>query len=493
MRICPGWSRVNLGGAFRGALVLGAATVLLGGVQSPASDRSSIALRAVRSYRGEHRTQVDAFLQVPYGWIAPTRDAPGGVLSYQVSVQVMDSTGLPLLKESWQNHADASLRRVQAFGVEIISFSIAPGRYRLAVEIRDSTSGQSASSAIELEGFASPPPASDLLLSPQIRLAAGKDSVPQTAELLWGPMLVTAAAQLELTPLRARAFYLLEAYSPEAASGALEMVVSDSLGKTVIRTAPSPAKVDSGGGVLHGQLDLAGLPPGRYSMKAVLDLGRGPIERSASFLMRGVGETLEKEGARLAEERVTDEGYFAQMNQDSLMAGAAPLEVIAESGELASWDKSLSLRAKRNFLTRFWRARDPTPGTPRNEARESFYQKVQLANREYRETGHGSPVGWRSDRGRIYLRNGPPDEIRQQGAHGEGGRLQSRALAWEVWRYTSSGKDRFYIFVDRTGLGSYNLVRSNDVKENVLSNWNEFFGRDDLDEISRFLGRDVFR
>jgi len=56
----------------------------------------------------------------------------------------------------------------------------------------------------------------------------------------------------------------------------------------------------------------------------------------------------------------------------------------------------------------------------------------------------GQP-GWRSDRGRIYLRNGPPDEVKQQGAHGEGGRLQSRALGWEVWRYTSSGKDRFRI------------------------------------------------
>lgn len=492
MLIYPGWSRVNLR-AFRGVLALGTATVLLGGVQSPAGDANSIALRAVRSYRGEHGTRINAFLQVPYGWITPTRDTPDGMLSYTVTMRVKDSTGLTLKTEEWQNHANAGLRRAEAFGVEAIQFSIAPGRYRLEVEIKDSTSGQSASSAIELEGFTSPPPASDLLLSPQIRLAAGKDAVSQRAEVLWGPMLVTAAAQLELTPLRARAFYLLEAYSREAASGTLEMVVSDSLGATVIRTASSPVDVGAGGGVLHGQLDLAGLPPGRYSMKAVLNLGGGPIERSAGFLMHGLDAILKKEVARLSEDRVTDEGYFAEMGEDSLMAAAVPLEVIAQSGELANWDKSLSLRAKRNFLTQFWAARDPTAGTPRNEAREAFYQQVQLANAEYRETGQGSRAGWRSDRGRIYLRNGPPDEVKQQGAHGEGGRLQSRALAWAVWRYTNSGKDRFYIFVDRTGLGTYSLVRSNDVKENVVSNWNEFFGRDDLDEISRFLGRDVFR
>jgi GWxTD domain-containing protein len=484
---------MNWGRASRGVLVFGTATVLLGGVQSPASDSNSLALRAVRSYRGEHRTQIDAFLQVPYGWIAPTKDAPGGVLSYQVSVKVTDSTGLTLLKQSWQNHADASLRKVEAFGVEVIHFSIAPGRYRLAVEIRDSMSGQSASSAVELEGFTAPPPASDLLLSPQIRMAAGKDSVPQAAEVLWGPMLVTAAAQLELTPLRARAFYLLEAYSPEPASGTLEMVVSDSQGKAVVRTAPNSVQVAAGGGVLHGQLDLTGLPPGRYSMRADLNLGAGPIQRSASFLMHGVGETLEREVAWLASARVADEGYFGQMNDDSLAAAAAPLVLVAESGELASWDKSLSTQARRNFLTRFWSVRDPTAGTPRNEAREAFYQKVQEANRQYKETGASGVTGWRTDRGRIYLRNGPPDEVKQQGAHGEGGRLQGRAVAWEVWRYTSSGKDRHYIFVDRSGLGAYRLVRSNDIKENGLSNWNEFFGREDLEEINLFLGRDVFR
>jgi GWxTD domain-containing protein len=485
--------RLHLRNTLKGSLALVATAVLLGGVQAPSTTERGVAVGVVRSYRGESRTQVDAFLQVPYNWIASTQDNRGGMLSYQVSVQVTDSTGLTLVNESWQNHADGRLRGTDASGVEVFHFSLAPGRYQLAVEVKDSISGQAASSAIQLQGFASPPPASDLLLSPQIRMATGSDSVPQAAEVRWGPMVVTAAAELELTALRSTAFYLLEAYSVEPATGTLEMIVRDSAGKTVVRTAPNSIQVAAGGGVLHGRLDLAGLPPGPYTMKALVDLGHGPIERSANFLMHGVGETLEKEVARQGAARVTDEGYFGEMNRDSVEAAEAPLESIAESEELAGWDKSLSLAAKRRFLARFWTARDPTTGTPRNEAREDFYRKVDFANREYREAGRGGPAGWRSDRGRIFLRNGPPDDVKQQGAHGEGGRLQSRALAWEVWRYTSSGKDRFYIFVDRTGLGTFKLVRSNDVKENGLVNWNEFFGRDDLDEIGRFLGQDVFR
>jgi GWxTD domain-containing protein len=485
-------SGVNLRNALRGTFVLVAATGLLGGVQNPASD-DSVVVHAVRSYRGQQRTQIDAFLQVPYGWIVPTADDPGGKLSYEVSVRVTDSAGLTLLNESWQNHADAGLRGEEAFGVQRINFSVAPGRYRLGVQVKDSISGRTESSAIDLQGFSAPPAASDLLLSPKIRLATESDSVPQTAEVRWGPMVVTAAARLELTPLRPHAFYLLEAYSSDSASGTLSMAVSDSQDKQEVRTDPIAVQVARGGGVLHGQLNLAGLPPGHYTMKALLDLGHGTIERSAGFLMHGVGESLEKDVALREVERVSDQGYFAEMNDDSLTAAAAPLEVIAQSGELQSWRKTLSITGKRNFLARFWAARDPTPRTPRNEAREAFYQNVERANREYRESGQGTPAGWRSDRGRIYLNNGSPDEVKQQGAHGEGGRLQSRALAWEVWHYTSSGKDRFYIFIDRTGMGTYKLVHSNDVKQNGLGNWNEFFGRDDLEEISRFLGVDVLR
>ena len=152
----------------------------------------------------------------------------------------------------------------------------------------------------------------------------------------------------------------------------------------------------------------------------------------------------------------------------------------------------MSLTAKRNFLTRFWTRRDPTPGTPRNEAREQFYDKVDFANRNYRRTGQDQ-AGWKSDRGRIYLRKGAADEVLRRGAESAGGSLQSRALPWEVWHYTTSGKDAFYIFVDRAGSGSYALVHTNDIGEPKLANWVEFFGREDLEDIQRFLNTDLFR
>jgi GWxTD domain-containing protein len=296
-------------------------------------------------------------------------------------------------------------------------------------------------------------------------------------------MLVTAAARLELTPLRPTAYYLLEAYSGKEEKGTLMLRVTDSTGKVLVRTPSTPVTVPQGGGVLKGQGDLAGLPGGTYSLTAVLALSQS-VERSATFTMAGIDETLIRTVARREANKVTDEGYFAAMAAAELDAAEQPLAVIAKSGELSAYDKTLSANAKRRFLTEFWQRRDPTPGTPKNETRDAFYQAIVYANAHYREGGRSRP-GWKSDRGRVYLRYGPPDET----LHRE---QQALAPPYEVWRYRT-GKDRWYCFVDRSrGVGLFQLIHSNDINEAGLPNWREILTPEALQDIGRFLGIDFF-
>src|SRR5512136_2659253 len=52
------------------------------------------------------------------------------------------------------------------------------------------------------------------------------------------------------------------------------------------------------------------------------------------------------------------------------------------------------------FIEAFWKQRDPTPGTPRNEFREEHYRRLAYATKMY---GRSTPLpGWKTDRGRIY-------------------------------------------------------------------------------------------
>jgi GWxTD domain-containing protein len=463
-----------------------ALAALTGPPEAPRQPEADLILRAVRSYRAEQgRTEVNAFVQIPLLLMEPTAEGAQGALSYKVTVKVTDSTGLKLLQQEWQNHARADMRRPDAFAVDMVRFSVAPGRYRLDVTVQDSVSGRVADSGVELEGFAGTPAASDLLLSPQIRPASTGDTVPRPAELRWGRMLVTAAARLDLTPLRPMAYYLLEAYCPEEESGTLGLKVTDSAGKALITTAETRVQVPAGGGVLKGQLDLSGLPPGSYTMVASLDLAGSTVDRSAAFTMAALDETLRREVSRREAARITDAGYFDLMDEAELGRAKEPLVLIAEGGELGKYSKDLSLRAKRRFLTEFWQRRDPTPGTPVNERRQLFYDAVAFAEKEYGEKGRAAVPGWKTDRGRIYVRNGAPEEMLDRVQAG-------RSPPYQVWRYRQ-GKDRWYIFADRSnGLGTYQLMHSNDLKEASLPNWMEVVREEAAADIGRFLGIDLF-
>ena len=445
---------------------------------------AGLVLRAVRFYRPDQdRTRVKGLVQIPFSMIQ-SDGGPARQLNYTVSVRVVDSTGLTLYQQAWRNRARAQGAGSGAYTVEIVDFAVAPGKYRLEVGVEDSVSGRKVSGGIDVQALTQRDGASDLLVAPEMRLATADDTVPRPGEFRTGNNLVTAAAKVGLTPLRAKVFYLLEAYSDSAESGTMSVAIRDSAGKTSIKTPEVPVTVAAGGSVLQGQLDLAGLPEGNYTMVASLKRGAATIERAAAISMAGLQETLARDSAVRQADLVTDPGYFGAMSAEQLDDAKAPLLYIAESGELSPWQPQLSQEAKRRFLTNFWQKRDPTPGTARNERREAFYEAIAFANREYKEGGRNSVAGWRSDRGRVFARNGAPDDVLRRQNEG-------RAPPYEVWRYTK-GKGSYYIFADRTGFGAYQLIYSNDLREPGIPVWSEVIGRKAVDDAGEFLGVDLF-
>jgi GWxTD domain-containing protein len=449
----------------------------------PAFQRETgVVLRAVRFYRADQdRTRVKGMVQIPFSLL---HSAPGGASSYSVSVRVADSTGLALYQQSWQSRTQKAGIDSDAYTVEIVDFAVAPGKYRFEVTVQDSVSGRKVSEAADFQALSDSSVASDLLTAPEMRLATTDDTVPRPGEFRTGNNLVTATARVLLTPLRAKLFYLLEAYTKDDGEGTLSVTIRDSAGGTTMKTPALPVKVTAGGSVLKGQLDLTGLPPGDYGIVADLRLGGRTIQRSAEFSMAGLTETLVRDSARREAELVSDEGYFAAMPEPELDRARGPLDYIAESRELVGWSDELSPGGKRRFLANFWKQRDPTPGTAKNERRESFYAAVAYANRAFAESGRNPLSGWRSDRGRIYARYGAPDDVlrRQQ---------EGRAPPYEVWSY-AKGRGNYYIFADRSGFGAYTLIHSNDLKEPGLPGWGELLGAPAIDDAGRWLGVDLF-
>jgi GWxTD domain-containing protein len=311
-------------------------------------------------------------------------------------------------------------------------------------------------------------------------------SPPAVTEWKSGQLLVTSIARVQLNPAKpegSRIFYLLETYPTVADSGVMQVTIRDSSGNQVIQAAPARVQVGAGGGVLRGQLNLEGLPQGEYSLTVAVNLSSIRAERSAGFFMSDLQTELNRQAQLAQARRTTDEGFFAGLSEEELDRVAEPLEYLAEGRELRAY-RGASIDAKRRFLTEFWQKRDPTPGTPRNERREEFYGKISYADSTFRERGANTTPGWKTDRGRIYARYGSPDELLDRERRG-------RAPMYQVWRYTRQ-RDTWFIYADRSGLGSFKLIHTNDRAEAGSPDWRDILGPDAVRDAGLFLGVDFF-
>ncbi len=118
---------------------------------------------------------------------------------------------------------------------------------------------------------------------------------------------------------------------------------------------------------------------------------------------------------------------------------------------------------RQQFVEAFWQRRDPTPDTEENEYKEEHYRRIAYANDHY---ASGIP-GWKTDRGMIYIKYGPPDEIDSHPSGGsyerpyEEGGGETSTYPFEDWRYRyidGIGTNINIEFVDTTMSGEYHMT-----------------------------------
>jgi GWxTD domain-containing protein len=128
---------------------------------------------------------------------------------------------------------------------------------------------------------------------------------------------------------------------------------------------------------------------------------------------------------------------------------------------------------REQFIEQFWLRRSATPDLPDNDFKEEHYRRIAYANEHY---ASGIP-GWKTDRGRMYIMWGPPDEIESHPTGGtydrpmdEGGG-STTTYPWETWRYRymeGIGENIIWEFVDPTGSGEFHLTMDPSEKDALL-------------------------
>src|SRR5579872_4570728 len=131
--------------------------------------------------------------------------------------------------------------------------------------------------------------------------------------------------------------------------------------------------------------------------------------------------------------------------------------------ERAAFKRLQNDEEREQFIENFWLRRDPTPDTVENEYKEEHYRRIAYANERF---ASGIP-GWKTDRGRIYITFGPPDERDEHPSGGtysrpvaEGGG-ETTTFPFEDWRYRyidGIGNDVNIEFVDTTMTGEYHMT-----------------------------------
>jgi GWxTD domain-containing protein len=137
--------------------------------------------------------------------------------------------------------------------------------------------------------------------------------------------------------------------------------------------------------------------------------------------------------------------------------------------------KQLSNDEERDqFIEAFWQRRDPTPDTIENEYKEEHYARIAYANEHFPA---GIP-GWKTDRGRMYIMYGKPDEIESHPSGGtydrpmeEGGGTTS-TFPFEQWRYRyleGIGQEIIMEFVDTCMCGDYHMTIDRGEKDALMN------------------------
>lgn len=441
--------------------------------QSPAGGGAGLELAAVRFYRpAGAQTVVDAFCQVSFALLDPVTSGPSGTAAYRIAVTVRDTAGLELLAQSWtQTVPTRLLAAARGSAVEHFSFAARPGRYTIDVAVTDSATGRVVRERAELDAYGALPTASDLLLATGMRPVTGAaDAAAGGGEIRKGSVLIQASGRPVLTPQQARLGYYLELYPERAETVTVAVRVKTAQGVQLVATGGDRVPIAAGGGVMQAMIDLAGLPPGDYRLE-VIAAGRDSVVRAAAFRMAG----FETEAAIAEVAPVQDR--FAEMPEAQLDTVYMPL-VYLMSGEEQGTYTGLTVDGKRRWLRQFWQKRDPTPGTPRNERQEDFYARIGEANRLYREGGAAEIPGWRTDRGRVFIKYGPPDEVLNRPQAGN-------TRPYIVWKYTRVRALK-YVFLDQTLFGNYVLIWTDDRREPSRPNWQELLGPEAVIEVERF-------
>ncbi len=391
-------------------------------------------------------TRLDVYVRVPHARLQFLRAEDGFAARYELTLSAyrVDEDGdraALAAQRTWEEaaraEAYAATRSEEHFSRSAQSFELRPGAYELTLRLRDPAAEGvlERTLSVEVRDLSGPVAISSLLV------LDGFDAQKSTITPLISHRLSTDAGALDL-------FYELYADAPRRVRIEREVVRTRRSGSGVLSAILSLGRSSSEGErrgeVTYTQTETTPLEAGRTQRVVTIPLSDG---RAGEYLVR---VRVKSEGGQLlseAETRVRLEWDGLDLHLRRVGDAIAQLSYIAKDRDLDYIRAGSTPEERLARLKAFWKKRDPTPGTERNERMEEYYYRVARANRSYSQEARDLTAGWKTDRGHVLVLFGEPDAIEEHNA---------QAQPYEVWRYERIGRQ--FVFVDEDGRGTYKLL-----------------------------------
>jgi GWxTD domain-containing protein len=140
--------------------------------------------------------------------------------------------------------------------------------------------------------------------------------------------------------------------------------------------------------------------------------------------------------------------------------GIAPLEEMlsylryfADASRLRTLQDATPEARASAWMT-FWRETDPDPQTTEHEGLRDYFRRLVTANERFREEGS---AGWLTERGKVLITLGEPDQILEQGDVGIGNR--GRVQMWQYLQHRTQ-----FVFVDQSGFGRWRMTPASEAE-----------------------------
>ena len=209
-----------------------------------------------------------------------------------------------------------------------------------------------------------------------------------------------------------------------------------------------------------------------YPVVAIPALKQQPqTQQGQSDNQKPEKELTAKQAAKLKQKR--DKELYKELNPQYKKWLDEDVVYIISNEERSAFVHLQTNEEREQFIEAFWQRRNPDRDSPENTFKEEHYRRIAYANEHY---ASGIP-GWKTDRGRIYIIWGPPDEIQTHPTGGsydrppeEGGGSTS-TYPFEDWRYRyleGIGENVEIEFVDPTMSGEYHLTSDPSEKDALL-------------------------